>query len=88
MAAVAAREADAVNAIEAMAEVYGALDTADYAWAQCTAMELWSVLPSSVYEKVLLASVRADALLPQYADFCRRAYGRVVYAEIVAAIAA
>jgi hypothetical protein len=77
-----------VNAIEAMSEVYGALDTDDYAWAQCAAMELSDVLPSSVFEKVLLASVKADQLLPQYAEFCRRAYGRVVYAEIVAAIAA
>lgn len=80
-----------MNAIEAMCEVFGYLETGDFACAQCAVMAIeqeHSVLPSSVFEKVLRAAIAADELLPQYAEWCRNAYGRRAYAEIVAQIAA
>ena len=43
-----------------------------------------AVLPSSTFARVLKLALQNDCLLPEYSDFCRRSYGRVVYENIVA----
>jgi hypothetical protein len=78
------------NAIEAMHEVYEYLNSGDFAMAQCAVMARESeaiTLPSSVFEKVLRLSIANDQLLPLYASWCERAFGRRSYASIVHSVA-
>ena len=67
-----------MSTLEAMSEVMSYLNAGDYAMAQCAVMSFernGSCLPSSMFERVLRASISADQLLPLYADWCKRAYG-------------
>jgi len=79
-----------MTAIEAMHEVYEYLNSGDFAMAQCAVMaheQETSTLPSSVFERVLRLSIANDQLLPLYATWCKRAFGRAGYASIVRSVA-
>jgi hypothetical protein len=77
------------NAVEAMGEVMGYLNEGNVAGAQAAvcAIEADScTLPSCIFERVLRASVEAGCLLPFYAEFCERSYGRKAYAAMLASM--
>jgi len=80
-----------VNAMDAMMEVYAYLNDGDFALAQCAVMaieqEHGATLPSSVFEKVLRLAIANGELTFAYEQWCKRAYGKRAYAEIVSAIA-
>jgi len=76
-----------MTAIEAMNEVNGYLNAGNIAGAQAAVVAIeaeQTVLPSSVFERVLRKAVESGELLPFYADFCKSAYGRDVYEVIEA----
>jgi hypothetical protein len=73
--------------VEALCEVFGLLNTGNLVGAQASVLAHESgkcALPSSVFEHVLMAAVKADELLPEYESFCRNSYGHQVYQQIVA----
>jgi hypothetical protein len=75
-----------MTAVEAMREVYGFLNDSNVAGAQAAVVAIeneGSVLPSSVFERVLEQAVEAGKLASFYANFCKRAYGEGVYNGIV-----
>jgi hypothetical protein len=79
------------SAVEAMGEVYGYLNDGNVAGAQaavCAIESESSALPSCVFERVLRDAVKAGCLLPFYADFCERAYGRKAFAGMLAGLTA
>jgi len=79
------------NVVEAMGEVFGYLNAGDVAGAQaavCAIESEVSTLPSSIFERVLRDSVKAGCVLPFFADFCERAYGRKTYADMLASMTA
>lgn len=72
--------------MKAMNEVMGLVRDGEIVVAQALVLATeaeGSTLPSSVFEVVLKAAVKADQLLPDYAQFCQRAYGKAVYAKLV-----
>lgn len=75
-----------MTALEAMNEVYGFLNEGNVAGAQAAVVTIeseGSVLPSSVFERVLRAARDSYTLLPFYAQFCRSAFGEGVYDRIL-----
>lgn len=76
-----------MGAIEAMARVFAHLDDGDAVAAQRAVLGIearGSVLPSSMFERVLRAAIEQDDLTPEYAHFCRAAYGAKVYVDLCA----
>lgn len=64
-----------MTALEAMEEVNGFLSDGNVAGAQAAVVAIeseGSVLPSSVFERVLRAAVEQKVLLPFYRDFIKR----------------
>ena len=75
-----------MTALEAMNEVNGFLNDGNIAGAQAAVVAIeaeQTVLPSSVFERVLRKAVESGELLPFYADFCKRAYNEEVFVSIV-----
>ena len=74
------------DAMEAMDRVFTLLKAGKLKEAQKEVLQIEkegnSQLPSSIYEKVLKAAIHGKALLPEYATFCKRAYGAKVYERI------
>lgn len=76
-----------METLEAMRKVSEALTRDDIGEAQLVVLEAERVrctLPSSYFERVLQAALRADCLTPEYSEFCRRAYGLVQYRSMCA----
>lgn len=71
---------DAMNRVQSLLNA-GELEDAQLAVYEIESRE--SVLPSSMFESVLRAAVKADRLLPRYEQFCNGAYGRRQYASMV-----
>jgi hypothetical protein len=75
--------------VEAVALVFGLVRIKSWTSAQQAILDIesqGSILPSSVFELVLRHSLLADRLLDEYADFCKRSYGREQYQAIIVAI--
>jgi hypothetical protein len=80
-----------MTVIEAMNAVTKRLLEQDIVGAQHTVLVIeraGSTLPSSTFERVLKAAVHADCLLPAYREFCEGAYGRAVFANLLAGLKA
>ena len=75
-----------MNAMIAMSRVFGHLTDNNVVAAQQAVLSIeakGSVLPSSVFERVLRAAVAAGELQPAYATFCVSAYGKAAFTKIV-----
>jgi len=76
-----------VTALEAMDEVNGYLDDGNIAGAQAAVVAIeqeQTVLPSSVFGRVLREALKTDSILPFYSEFCKRVFSADAYNDIVA----
>lgn len=72
-----------MSTVEAMNKVNALLDSGELAAAQTAVLANESVLPASVFERVLKAAVASNMLTADYARFCDARFGRGVFANMV-----
>jgi len=75
-----------MSSVEAMNCVNEHLAAGDVTGAQAIVILIEkqsSILPSSMFERVLRAAVKADCLTDDYSQWCERAYGRRQWPDVL-----